>query len=75
MSRIEEKSKEFRDKLIVKNDHGSDNEYSVSHPDAISDGDNYGKQSEGSAADIAMRKKLTVKNKYNSDKEYNQSNA
>lgn len=70
MSRLEEISKEFRDKLIVKNDHNSENEYNSSNPDAQSDGDNYGKNTDGSADDIAMRNKLMAKNKYNKDNEY-----
>ena len=75
MSRLEEQGKEFREKLIVKNDHNSESEYNLSHPDAISDGDNNGKEALGSADDIAIRTKLIAKNKYNSNKDYNQSNA
>jgi hypothetical protein len=79
MSTLDTLSQEFRDKLIAKNDHNSNSEYSASHPDALSDGDNYGKgnnnASVGGADDIAARNRLLAKNKYNSNNEYDSSDV
>ena len=77
MSTLDTLNQEFRDKLLAKNDHNSNKEYNALHPDALSDGDNYGKgntdSSVGGADDILARNRLLAKNKYNSNDEYNDS--
>ena len=75
MSRLEKTSKTAREMLLSKNEHNVDNEYNSSNPDAISDGDDYGKESIGGITDIKTRSKLIAKNKFNTDNEYNSSNA
>ena len=79
MSRLEEISTGFRENLLVKNDHKQDNQYSSEHPDALSNGDDYGKgefnNQIGGITDIKMRETLLVKNKYKKNNEYNASNA
>jgi hypothetical protein len=79
MSRLETISKEFREKTLAKNAYSSNDDYGVSHPNAISDGDNKGKGenngSVGSAADIQAREKSLVKNKFSPNKPYDSASA
>jgi hypothetical protein len=79
MSRLLESQSEFRDKLLAKNPQGKLDEYSIGHPNALSDGDEKGKGenngSIGSATDINERNRLLAKNRYNKLKEYNQERA
>jgi len=78
MSRLENISKVFREQNIVRNDYKEGDYYSVSHPDALSTGDEAGKGETttiGSLTDIKTREKLVVKNIYTKNNEYNSSNA
>lgn len=76
MSRLEKSGKEYREQLIAKNAKiNPSNPYNISHTSAVSDGDNNGKNPDGSQADIEARGSLIPKNKYNRNKEYNISNA
>ena len=76
MSRLEESGKEYREKLIVKNSKiNQNNPYNISHTSAVSDGDEFGKNPNGSQIDIEAREKLLTKNKFSKNKEYNHSNA
>lgn len=79
MSRLEDISKEFRDKLLVKNIYGNNDGYTSSHANALSDGDEHGKGEKsgsiGGATDIKTRTSLLAKNKYSSNNDYNSSNA
>jgi hypothetical protein len=76
MSRLEESGKEYREMLMAKNAKiNPNNQYNISHTSAVSDGDDFGKNPDGSRADIEAREKLLPKNKFNKNKEYNISNA
>ena len=79
MSRLETISKEFRDKTLAKNSYSNNDDYGVSHPNALSDGDNKGtgenSGSIGSATDIQSREKLLVKNKFSPNKPYDSASA
>lgn len=78
MSRLEDNSADFRDKLLTKNIYKKEDEYHVSHANALSDGDAKGKgetDTIGSNVDIKSRETLITKNKYNSNNEYSDSNA
>lgn len=79
MSKLEEMSVEYRNKLIAKNTYNTNDNYSTTHPNAISDGDNKGKgennNSVGSLTDIQTRESLITKNKYNKNDPYNESNV
>jgi hypothetical protein len=76
MSRLEKSGKEFREQLIVKNAKiNPSNPYNISHTSAVSDGDDFGKNPDGSQADIEAREALLAKNKFSKNKEYNHSNA
>lgn len=79
MSRLLENSDEFREKNIVRNTYDNNDKYNVSHPNALSDGDELGKGefngSVGSATDIRMRQTAKAKNMYNSNNEYDASVA
>jgi hypothetical protein len=67
-----------RKKLKVKNDYKTDNEYSSVNPNAISDGDEYGKGTGvfldtingGSVTDITERKNVIKINEYQANKPY-----
>jgi len=74
MSRLETVSKQYRDALIAKNDYDNNDYYSVSHKDALSDGDELGKgetDTVGSLTDIKTRESLAAKNIFTKNKEYN----
>ncbi len=79
MSRLETVSKEFRDKNLAKNSYSNNDDYGVSHPNAVSDGDNKGKGenngSVGSATDIEARSKSLTKNKFSPNKPYDSASA
>jgi hypothetical protein len=76
MSRLEELGKEFREQLLPKNAKiNPNNPYNISHTNAVSDGDEHGKNPDGSQVDIEAREKLLARNKFNKNKEYNHSNA
>jgi hypothetical protein len=76
MSRLEKTGKEYRDALIAKNAKiNPNNPYNISHTSAKSDGDNNGKEPDGSKIDKDTRASLVARNKYNKNKEYNISNA
>jgi hypothetical protein len=76
MSRLEKSGEEYRKELISKNYKiNQNNPYNISHTSAVSDGDDFGKNPDGSQADIEARGKLLAKNKYSVNKEYNISNA
>jgi hypothetical protein len=78
-SRLLANSVQFRDKNVAKNRYKTNNEYVAGHPDALSTGDELGKDelngNTGSATDIKERQKEIVKNKFNSNRTYNASNA
>lgn len=79
MSKLEEVSLPFRNKLIASNDYDNNDQYVVSHADALSTGDEEGKGELngkiGGLTDIKSRDAAIVKNKYNKNKEYNNSTA
>jgi hypothetical protein len=76
MSRLEKSGKEYREALIAKNAKiNPKNPYTNGHTSLMSDGDNNGKEPDGSKIDIDTRNSLVAKNKYNKNKEYNISNA
>jgi hypothetical protein len=80
MSKLEEQGKILSVQQTVKNRNTKDNEYNVGNPDAISDGDNFGKGlgnqgTVGSLDDIKSRNSQLVKNKYRDGNEYNLNNA
>jgi hypothetical protein len=77
MSRLLESGKEYREKLIAKNSYNRNNEYTNSHKNALSDGDEHGRGelngTIGTSVDIKQRETLIAKNKYNSNNEYGES--
>jgi hypothetical protein len=79
MSRLEDLSVAFRNEQIMKNDYNANDPYTSSHSDALSNGDELGKDelngSVGGLTDIKTRKSLLIKNKFTSNNEYNSSNA
>lgn len=79
MSRLEDISKQYRDKAEARNIYNKNKEFNSSHKNALSDGDDKGKGensgSVGSRTDIQQRKLAEAKNMYNRNKEYNDSNA
>lgn len=79
MSRLLENSEEFRKQQITKNTYDKNNEFTVSHPNALSDGDAKGKGEDGgtvgSSVDIQQRKTAATKNRYSLNDPYNISNA
>jgi hypothetical protein len=79
MSRLEDISKQYREREVVRNDHDFNDEYSGTHPDALSDGDEKGKGekngSVGSATDIKTREQQIVRNKFNNNRPYDDSTA
>jgi len=71
--RLEEINKDYRNENLVKNTFNNNDEYNEAHPNAISDGDEHGKEKLGSATDIKTRGSLLIKNKFTENKEYNES--
>ena len=79
MSRLEDLGATFRNEMIVKNTYKLEGgEYTVSHTNALSNGDEQGKgemnDSIGGITDINMRNSLLTKNKFK-DEGYTSSNA
>ena len=78
-SRLLENSPQYRDRHIARNTYEVNDTYNVSHPNALSDGDEWGKGllngQVGGATDIKSRQTAKAKNKYNSNNEYNAGNA
>ncbi len=74
MSRLLDVSKQFREELLSKNIYNEKEEYTPSHKNALSDGDEWGKGelngSIGSATDIRTRNELLSKNMYSFNREY-----
>ena len=72
-----------RKSLIVKNDYKNENPYSSTNPDAISDGDEFGKGTVvflntingGSSLDVIERKNEIKINEYQPDKPYTTPSA
>ena len=79
MSRLEELNSEFRNQLIPKNTYNNNDTYTVSHPNALSDGDEFGKGeyngSIGGKTDIDKRYTLLTKNIYSNENPYDSSKA
>ena len=79
MSRLEEISEQFRKREIVRNDHDQNDQYSGTHPDALSDGDEKGKGDNngqvGGLTDIKTREAQMVRNKFNVNRPYDDSTA
>lgn len=79
MSRLLNSGKEFRDNLLNKNIYNDKEAYDISHKNALSDGDEYGKGelngSIGSLSDIKMRSDLSNKNIYSFNREYGESDT
>ena len=73
MSKLLEMSNAFRKDVIVKNSYNEGDRYSSSHKDAISDGDDKGKNEIGSQTDINTRLTNVVKNSYNENDRYSSS--
>jgi len=79
MSRLEDMSVAFRKREMTRNSYNSNDEYNISNPNALSDGDEKGKgelnDSVGGLTDIKTRQKSMVKNKYNANDQYDSSKA
>lgn len=79
MSKLEDVSLPFRNKLIASNDYDNNDQYSAGHADALSTGDESGKGELngkiGGTTDIKSRDTAIAKNKYNKNKEYNSGTA
>lgn len=79
MSRLEDKSLPFRKQNVARNSYNNNDEYSVGHPNALSDGDELGKGEVngqiGGLTDIKLREKSIAKNLFNKNKEYNAGTA
>lgn len=80
MSRLEEISEPFRKDAVVRNSYNPNDEYSGTHPNSLSDGDEKGKGDDGSgqagsATDIKTREKSVVRNKFNNNNPYDDLSA
>lgn len=79
MSRLEEISKTYREQAIARNDHNKNDQYSSTHPDALSDGDEMGKGEKngsiGSKTDIEQRQLQKARNKFSANNPYDDSSA
>lgn len=80
MSKLEDMGNTFRPEQLVKSIYNSNNEYNAGNKNALSDGDEKGKNDNGSgeagsATDIKTRETLLVKNKFNKNREYNSHTA
>lgn len=74
-SDVVEIAKDERVRLLNKNNYNKQKEYNSSSPDVFSDGDNKGREDNGSGQigtniDIETRNKLLAKSRYNSSKPY-----
>jgi len=72
-----EYSAQFRTEEIARNKYTKNNEFGSSHPDAIADGDDLGKNENngviGSRTDISKRNELQSKNLYTINNPYDGS--
>lgn len=72
-----EYSKSFRNREVVRNKYKTTDEYRASHPNAKSDGDEFGKGENngevGGKTDVAQRKKEEVRNRYTKNNSYDSS--
>ena len=69
-SPLELMSEQFRNDLITKNTYNFQKLYGLNHPNAISDGDDKGKNEIGNLTDIQTRTSNLIKNEYSPDNEY-----
>ena len=74
---LNEYSKSYRNRELVRNKYKNTDEYRASHPNAKSDGDELGKGENngevGGKTDVAQRKKETVRNRYTKNNAYDAS--
>ncbi len=70
---LEEYSKTYRQQLLAKNEYTNNQPYDASHKNAKSDGDNKGKEVDGSQADILQRQALLAKNIWSKNSPYDGS--
>ncbi len=74
MSKLEDIGAVQRQSLAAKNTYNNNDEYNISHSNAVSNGDEKGKGEmngeAGSATDIKTRNTLITKNKFKNGKEY-----
>jgi len=79
MSRLEDISEQFRKREEARNSYNKNDEFGVSHENALSDGDELGKgENEGQVGgltDIKQRELAAAKNKYNLNRPYDDSTA
>lgn len=79
MSRLLENSEEFRKNQVAKNTYDKEDEFGISHPNALSDGDDKGKGESdgtiGSKTDIENRRQMLTKNRFSYNKPYDDSTA
>lgn len=67
-------SQEFRDREVARNSYQDGDPYNISHKNAKSDGDEWGKgetDTIGGKTDIETRAKSVAKNKYSNNNPYN----
>jgi len=74
-SDIVEIANEYRVKMTSKNNYNQQKKYDITSPDVFSDGDNKGRDDNGSGQigtniDINARETMRAKNKYNPSKPY-----
>lgn len=79
MSRLLENSPQFRDANVARNTYDKNDNYNVAHPNALSDGDEWGKGllngQVGGLTDIKSKDRMLAKNMYNINNPYNIDNA
>ena len=79
MSRLLENSPQYRDTHIARNIFDKNDNYNVAHPNALSDGDEWGKGllngQVGGLTDIKSKERMLVKNMYNQNNPYDIENA
>ena len=79
MSRLLENSPQYRDTHISRNVYDKNDGYNIAHPNAKSDGDEFGKglsnDQIGGLTDIKSKEKMLARNIYNQNNEYNINNA
>jgi hypothetical protein len=77
-NKLTQVAKQIRTQQLVKNDYGIDNQFGATNPDAVSDGDAFGKgtgifldtSAGGSSVDIAERINNIKINAFSFDKPY-----
>lgn len=79
MSKLLEKSEEYRKNQKSKNIYGGENPYNRNHSRALSDGDKWGRGRDGgtvgTSVDESTKRSLLSKNKYSRNKPYNENSA